>query len=251
MRINVYIWKTTINRRRKPGITHKRMEGEVTKHIFLKVLIVLSAIIWLTACEKTAPKFECRDSIGCVTIAPGKPIVIGLLQVTTGGAAISGIVQTRSVELAIAKRGNQLIGHPVELQRENSLCSPEGGTNAALKVVTRPQTVAILGTSCSGSAVPASRIMSEAGMVMVSGTNTAPSLTAIDGKRGENWRPGYFRTMVSAAGLGQSAAKFVFKELGITKAATIDDGDPYTRGLAELFRKAFIKSVGTDGVGMY
>ncbi|MCP4119818.1 MAG: hypothetical protein GY737_31345, partial [Desulfobacteraceae bacterium] len=47
------------------------------------------------------------------------------------------------------------------------------------------------------------------------------------------------------------AAKFVFKELGITKAATIDDGDPYTRGLAELFRKAFIKSVGTDGVGMY
>ncbi|MCP4116140.1 MAG: ABC transporter substrate-binding protein, partial [Desulfobacteraceae bacterium] len=50
-----------------------------------------------------------------------------------------------------------------------------------------------------------------------------------------------FRTMVSAAGLGQSAAKFVFKELGITKAATIDDGDPYTLGLAEIFRKAFNK----------
>ncbi|MCP4119575.1 MAG: ABC transporter substrate-binding protein, partial [Desulfobacteraceae bacterium] len=166
------------------------------------------------------------------------------------GAVSTGTDQVRSVELAMAKRGNQLLGHPVELQRENSLCSPEGGTIAALKVVARPETVAILGTTCSGSAMPASRIMSEAGMVMVSGTNSAHSLTAINGKQGENWRPGYFRTMVSDAGLGQSAAKFVFKELGITKAATIDDGDPYTRGLAELFRKAFIKSVGTDGVGM-
>ncbi|MCP4116600.1 MAG: ABC transporter substrate-binding protein, partial [Desulfobacteraceae bacterium] len=214
----------------------------MTKHIFFKALIVLSAIIWLTACEKTTPQFECRDSIGCVTIAPGKPIVIGLLQATTGGGTASfGIDQTRCVELALAKRGNRLLGHPVELQRENSLCSPEGGTIAALKVVARPETVAIIGTTCSGSAVPASRIMSEAGMVMVSGTNSAPCLTAIDGKRGKNWQPGYFRTRVSDAGLGQSAAKFVFKELGITKAATIDDGDPYTRGLSEFFRKTFSK----------
>ncbi|MCP4116139.1 MAG: ABC transporter substrate-binding protein [Desulfobacteraceae bacterium] len=164
-----------------------------------------------------------------------------MLQATTGGAAGIGTEQTRSVELATAKRGNRLLGHPVELQKENSLCSSEGGTNAALKVVTRPETVAILGTTCSGSAVPASRIMSEAGMVMVSGMNSAPSLTAIDGKRGENWQPGYFRTMAGDAGFGQSAAQFVVKELGITKAATIDDGDPYTRGLAEFFRKTFSK----------
>lgn len=204
-------------------------------------LIVLSVTIWWTACDKSTPQFECKDTIGCVTIAPGNPIKIGLLQPMTGSAANLGAIQARSMELAIAKRDNQLLGHPVELQREDSLCSAPGGMNAALKVVTRPEIVAILGTTCSVSAVEVSRIMSEAGLVMISGANTSPSLTAIDGKPGKDWHPGYFRTQPSDAAMGQSAATFVFSELGITKAATIDDGDPYTQGLTDIFRKTFTK----------
>jgi branched-chain amino acid transport system substrate-binding protein len=35
------------------------------------------------------------------------------------------------------------------------------------------------------------------------------------------------------------AATFAFKVLGLTKAATLDDGDPYTQGLSNTFQQAF------------
>ena len=39
-------------------------------------------------------------------------------------------------------------------------------------------------------------------------------------------------------------ADYVFNELGITKAAAIHDGDPYTEGLASVFRDSFIENGG-------
>jgi branched-chain amino acid transport system substrate-binding protein len=108
-----------------------------------------------------------------------------------------------------------------------------------LKIVADPQIVAILGTSCSGAAVSAAKIMSEAGLVMISGSNTAPSLTAVDGKQGPNWQPGYFRTVYNDALQGRAAATFVFQKLGLRRIATLDDGDAYSQGLTEVFGQAF------------
>ncbi|MEE8390119.1 MAG: branched-chain amino acid ABC transporter substrate-binding protein [Anaerolineae bacterium] len=201
--------------------------------------LALVAILLLPACQPTLPPFECTDAIGCVDIAPGEPLKLGVLQALSGGAVPIGAVQSQSIELAIAQRGHQLLSHPIELQIEDSRCSPEGGTNAALKVATRQQTVAILGTTCSGAATTAAKIMSEAGLVMVSGANGAPSLTAVDGERGADWQPGYFRATYNDAVLGRAAATFALQELGATKTATINDGDPYTQGLTEVFEQVF------------
>jgi branched-chain amino acid transport system substrate-binding protein len=198
------------------------------------------------ACETTQPSNqpiveECTDAIGCVSIAPGEPIQLGVLQALSGGVAPSGIEQSRSIELAIARRGNQLLGHPIEVQIEDSRCSPEGGVNAALNVVTRPQIVAVLGTTCSGSAKTALLLLSEAGLVMISGSNSAPSLTAIDGAQGAHWQPGYLRTRHNDIPLGWAAATYAFQELGLTRAATINDGDIYTEELTDVFKQAFVE----------
>ena len=89
-------------------------------------------------------------------------------------------------------------------------------------------------------------ILAAAGIVMISGSNTSPGLTATgyldDGDtltQGENWQPGYFRTAHNDEFQGQGAAQFVFENLGLTKAATIHDGDPYTEGLVTQFAKFF------------
>ena len=201
-------------------------------------LVVLAGVL-LAACQPTPPPFECTDSIGCVDIAPGEPIKLGVLQALSGGVAPIGLDQTRGVELALATRDNQLLGHPIELQIEDERCSSEGGTIAAMKVVADPQVVAILGTTCSGAAVTAAEVMSEAGLAMVSGANTAPSLTAVGGEQGADWQPGYFRTSHNEAVVAQAAATFVIQELGVTKVATINDGDAYTRGYTEVFNQAF------------
>jgi branched-chain amino acid transport system substrate-binding protein len=201
--------------------------------------LLLFAIVLLSACQPANPPFECIDAIGCVDIAPGDPIKLGVLQALSGDMAYVGLAQARSMELAIARRDNQLLGHPIAIQLEDSRCLPEGGTTAALKTVADPQVVAILGTTCSGAAATAAEVMSKAGLVMISGAATAPSLTALDGERGADWQPGFFRTRPNGAEQGRAAATFAFQELGMTRAAAIHDGDPYTQGLAEIFEQAF------------
>ncbi len=201
-------------------------------------LFILPMII-LAACQPAAPPFECTDSIGCVTIRPEEPVKLAALQTLTGDVAPYGIEHINSSELAIADRGGELLGHPIELQREDESCSEEGGTTGALKIVADPQVVAILGTVCSGAAVPAARIMSEKGLVMLSPSNTAPSLTAVGGEPGVDGQPGYFRTAHNDADQGRAAATFAFQELGIRQAATVNDGDVYTEGLTGVFNQVF------------
>jgi len=82
--------------------------------------------------------------------------------------------------------------------------------------------------------VPAAKIISDAGYVMISPSNTSPALTAPDQHQG-----GYLRTAHNDTVQGAAMAKFALEELGVTKAAAIHDGDPYTEGLARVFADSF------------
>ncbi len=211
------------------------------KFFLLAVVVVVFASILFVVYNQKKPPFICTDAIGCVTIGPGQPVEIGALQALSGGTVYFGVDHFRGVELALARQGRKIFGHPVKLQKADSKCTSEGGANAALKIVANPQSLAILGTSCSGSAVTASKIMSEAGLVMISGGNSGPSLTSVAGKQGADWRPGYFRSRPNGVEQGRAAAVFAFQELGIAKAATINDGDAFTTAISEVFRQEFMK----------
>jgi branched-chain amino acid transport system substrate-binding protein len=77
-------------------------------------------------------------------------------------------------------------------------------------------------------------------MVMVSPSNTSPALTSdLEGNAGTDYHEGYYRTAHNDLFQGQAVAEFVFNDLGITTAAAIHDGDPYTQGLAQAFSDAF------------
>ena len=93
---------------------------------------------------------------------------------------------------------------------------------------------------CSGAAVPASKLVSESGGVLISPSNTSPSLTSdLVGNAGDDYNVGYYRTAHNDLFQGAAVADFVFNELGFTTAAAIHDGDPYTNGLASAFRNAY------------
>jgi branched-chain amino acid transport system substrate-binding protein len=128
----------------------------------------------------------------------------------------------------------------------DDLCSADGGQAAAQTIVADESVVGVIGTSCSGAAVAASPLISEAGMVMISPSNTSPSLTSdLVGNAGKDWRAGYYRTAHNDLFQGAAMAKFVHDELGMTTAAAIHDGDPYTQGLAQAFSDAFEALGGT------
>jgi branched-chain amino acid transport system substrate-binding protein len=202
------------------------------------VLFLCAAII-LTGCGPAATPFECTDAIGCVDIAAGDPIKIGVMQVLSGDMGLPGLELSQCTELAVEDRGGTLLDHPIEIVREDSQCSAEGGTTAALKIAADPQIVGIVGPSCSGAAASAMKVVTETGLVMLSGSSSAPSLTSAGGEPGTDWQPGFFRTAQNDAQVGRSAATFAFQELGLTKAATVNDGDPYTQGLTDTFDQVF------------
>jgi branched-chain amino acid transport system substrate-binding protein len=83
------------------------------------------------------------------------------------------------------------------------------------------------------------KVFAGPGLAMISGSSTSPSLTSVGGQRGSDWQPGFFRTAQNDALSGQSAAAFAYDVLGVRRAATINDGGPYSQGLADTFEKAF------------
>jgi branched-chain amino acid transport system substrate-binding protein len=207
----------------------------VHKAVLLGSIVVLA----LTGCQSATPPFECSDAIGCVTVAPDERIQLGALQALTGDMGPQGQELLQVTQLALQDRDNELLGHPVALQIEDSKCTGEGGTTAALMLTADPQVVGIVGPSCSGAAASAMEVVADAGLVMVSGSSTAPSLTSVGGTRASRWQPGFYRTAQNDAMTARLAATYAFEELGLTKAATINDGDPYTQGLTATFAQAF------------
>ena len=204
-----------------------------------RILIIVSALMLgafaLVACGGgTASTFECDDPIGCVTYAPDEPIRIASALVITGPNAQLGLDSQYGVEIAIDMQG-ELFGHEIELQAEDDGCNAEGGQAAGQKIVSDPSILGVIGTSCSGAGVPMSQVVSDAGYFMVSPSNTAPSLTDPD----QAFNPGYLRSAHNDKVQGAAMAEFAYSELGLTTAAAIHDGDPYTEGLANAFATAF------------
>lgn len=209
---------------------------------------LLGMIIFLIAGSFVEePKPRCDDPLGCVDVAAGEPLRLGVIQSLSGKVANLGIDQLRGLELALEQRGGKVLGHPVALVVEDTGCRPEGGANAALRIVSDPRIVAIFGTTCSGAAAAAAQVMTQAGLSMISGNNSAPYLTAIGGQQAPKWQPGFFRTAPNEEHSGPAAARYARLTLGTHHAAIIHDGDIYTKGLAEGFRQEF-ERLGGDTV---
>ncbi|MCS5685498.1 MAG: ABC transporter substrate-binding protein, partial [Acidimicrobiales bacterium] len=186
-------------------------------------------------------------SLGEVRVEPGEEIQIRSLNAISGDVAFLGIPNQRAIEQALMGSAGRVKGRQVTMGTGlDDLCSADGGQAAAQTIVADEQVVGVIGTSCSGAAAAAAPLISEAGMVMISPSNTSPSLTSdLAGTAGSNNYPGYYRTAHNDLYQGAAAAGFAIDVLGVTTAAAIHDGDPYTQGLAQAFADAFEALGGT------
>ncbi len=214
--------------------------------MFKRLSIVLSAVavlgMVLTACGPAASTYTCTDSIGCVTIAPTDPVHIAYLLVVSGANAALGTDSRNGVEIAIDDAGGKILGHTIKFDGEDGLCSADGGQAAGTKLAADPTIIAVIGTSCSSEARAAEPLLSAAGFVTISSSNTAPDLTD---PTSPNHYPGYFRTAHNDKIQGAAAADFAYNFLHVTKAATIHDGSLYADSLQQVFADNFKQDGGT------
>ena len=178
------------------------------------------------------------DEFGCIELAEGDPIVIGTAMVITGANESLGLDSQYGAQVAQQMRP-QIAGHDVEFNHQDDGCSTEGGTAAARALLSEENIAAVIGTSCSSAGIPAAEILSAEGIMLVSSSNTAPSLTAP-----ETHEPFYARTAHNDSIQGAAMAQFVSEVLGATTAATIDDGSAYADQLAAVFAKSFAEDYG-------
>jgi branched-chain amino acid transport system substrate-binding protein len=147
-----------------------------------------------------------------------------------------------AVEIALEDRGGKLLDHPLQLTGEDTLCNAEGGQSAGTKISADPTVIGIIGTNCSSEARAAMPLISKAGMVMISPSNTNPDLTDIN--HPDHYQ-GYLRTAHNDLFQGRVAAEFAYNKLGLKKAATIHDGSPYAESLQRVFADSF-RSLGGE-----
>jgi branched-chain amino acid transport system substrate-binding protein len=199
------------------------------KKAFALLIIMMILTSALAACGGT--KFECTDEFGCVDIAPDAPVHIAYSFVLSGADESLGTDTKRGAEMAAEAKG-EVLGHPIELTGEDSLCSAEGGQTAATKLAADATILAVIGTNCSSAARAAIPIICGANISMISPSNTAIDLTLPDRPADYNC---YLRTAHSDSVQGAAAARFANEYLKITKAATVHDGSIYAEQLQQQF----------------
>ena len=205
------------------------------------LVVVLAAV---SACggddsEGASPTTD-AGALGTVTVTAGGAVQIRSLNSITGDVAYLGIPNQRGVELAVADFG-QIHGFDVSIGAGlDELCSADGGQAAAQTIVADQDVVGVIGTSCSVAATAAAPLITNAGMTMIAPSNTSPLLTSdLAGNPGPNHSPGYYRTSNNGLYVGEAMARMVLNQLGLSSAAAIHDGDPYSQSIAQAFADSF------------
>ena len=183
---------------------------------------------------------DCADPLGCIELATDEPIVIGAMLTHSGANAFFGEDSQGGIELAIIARDGELLGREIVLVVEDELCTSEGGQAAAQRLAADPTIVGIIGPSCSSAAQGALPIISEAGMLTISPSNTSPALTNTDIETGGVWRPGYYRITPNDRFQGELAGQFAYHILAGRTVATVHDGGTYSESLASVMREVFV-----------
>jgi branched-chain amino acid transport system substrate-binding protein len=141
-----------------------------------------------------------------------------------------------------------VLGKKITPVVEDSSCTPDGGTNAANKVIDQDHVHYIIGEVCSKATIAIAQIANAKGVLEISPTSTNASVT-VDASG--QVKPFIFRACFIDPFQGKVAANFTWNTLKFKTAFVLEDqSNDYVKGLAEAFSTAFTglggKIVGTE-----
>lgn len=171
------------------------------------------------------------------------PILIGHFASMTGSEATFGQSTDNGIRLAIAERNaaidaGTLKGRKIELKTLDDRGQPQEAGTAVTRLITQDKVVAILGEVASGLSMAGGQVAQQYGVPMISPSSTNPAVTQIGDM--------IFRVCFLDEFQGKVVAKFAVEELQAKKVAILfDQGQPYSKGLADFFEKALKDLNGT------
>lgn len=176
----------------------------------------------------------CDDPAGCVVIGPDVPILIGVMVPLSGDRRDLGVAALHGVELAVDRK-RSILGHPIEVAVEDSVCPGEGALRAAEALISHPGIVSIVGSICPGTDYDRIRRLCAESIPLVSPSAITPELTSPD-------RPEEFGCFLRTAAVEDTrpevAAEFAW-DSGVRRAATVQDEGVLSDDMAQRFARRF------------
>lgn len=191
--------------------------------------VLLAGVALLGACSKSGGEGG----------AAAATIRIGEFASLTGKEATFGQSSHKGTELAIAEvnAAGGVLGKQLELIAEDNRSTPGESATIAKKLITRDKVVALLGEVASGRSLEAAPIAQAAQIPMISPSSTNPKVT----ETGDY----IFRVCFIDPFQGGLLAGFAQRTLKAQKVAIFADvAAPYSMGLAQFFREAFVAGGG-------
>jgi len=158
-----------------------------------------------------------------ITIAAVGPI--------TGQDATTGEQMQHGVQAAIDAINEEggVLGEKLKLVIKDDACDPKQSV-AIANQLGGEKIFAVVGPMCSGSAIPASKIYNEEGIIMISASATSPQLT-------EQGFDNVLRTCGRDDQQGAVVAEYIAKKFADKNIAIIQDKTAYGQGLADEVKK--------------
>ncbi len=193
--------------------------------------LAVAVALGLAAC---GPKEEPKKADATPAAPAGTVVTIAHAGPLTVKTPHLGKDDENGVALAIDQANQQHItigGKPVtfKMVSEDDQGDPKVGSNVAQKLVDQ-KVAAVIGHLNSGVSIPASETYNKAGIPMISGSATNPTLT-------ERGLKTVFRTVGRDDQQGPAIAAYIAGELKAKKVALADDKTAYGEGLANEVEK--------------
>ena len=175
-----------------------------------------------------------------------KVVKIGVLAPLDAGLVEFGTGIRNSVQLAVdqANEDETIPGWTIELVAVNDSSDAPTGAAGASTLAADPAVVGVVGTYNSGVALEAAPVFNDAGVAMISPSNTLAELTlGPDAANPARPHDNYFR-MVASDALQAPFLATSARDLGYDKVAIVSETKAVSKGLADAFGDAFGKRDG-------
>jgi branched-chain amino acid transport system substrate-binding protein len=190
-----------------------------------RLLAILAASLISAACA--APK------------GPNRGIRIGFYGSLTGTTATFGQSGKNGAALAVEEinAAGGVLGDNLILLPEDDRSEPEEAASAVSKLISRDHVIALVGEAASSRTLAAAPIAQRVGIPMVTPSSTNPQVTRVGDY--------IFRACFTDDFQGDTLARFAADSLHArTASLLVDVRSDYSVGLAEAFRKGFLRRGG-------
>ncbi|MBU0971713.1 MAG: branched-chain amino acid ABC transporter substrate-binding protein [Proteobacteria bacterium] len=162
-----------------------------------------------------------------------KTLTIGSMSPLTGPYASDGTDIKNGVLTAISvfEAAGGIAGYDkIELSAQDTACDPRQAVAAANKLINL-EVAGVVGAYCSSSTIPASDVLAEEDIIMITPASTNEKVT-------DRGLPYMFRMCGRDDDQAPAAAKFMKESLGAKTIFIVDDKTTYSQGLADGVKKA-------------